>query len=265
MYISGFAMEFQKVFALLALFVAVVPAPAQTAIKDTQAVALLDLVLSNAGSPVSSIRDFRASGSVTSYWAGESVPGKIDVRGIGLQRFRLDITDDVGTQTCVVRNFKGSCSSPYYQLTKIGLANSFTFKGMALPYLRLLAALEDTSVEITYVGLEKVDGKQFHRIRTRRATDVALDPERTIAKVETAEYLIDSSSSQLIGLQDNLHPERDDSANHPRSLYYSDFRSVDGVMVPFRLDEYVFGQHTRTILFSSFSTNVGLTDADFNN
>jgi hypothetical protein len=254
-----------KVLALLALFAVAVPALAQTATKDPQAVTLITEVLTFAGASTPTIRDFQATGNITSLWAGGEMPGEVELRGLSLQGFRLDIIREGKKQSCVIKRYRGFCTDPYYDLIKVGFANSLTFQAMNLPYLRLVAALQDQDMQVTYVGLFEDSKRQLHRIRIQRVTNPDKDPEKLIANADSAEYLVDSTSHQLVGLQDNLHAEGDDTANRPRSLYYSDYRKVDGVLVPFRIDEYVFGQHTQTIQLTSVSLNIGLAESDFNN
>ena len=46
-------------------------------------------------------------------------------------------------------------------------------------------------------------------------------------------------------------------------MYYSDYRSVQGLMVPYQITRYVSGDKMCDISFSSASFNVGLSDDDF--
>jgi hypothetical protein len=62
-----------------------------------------------------------------------------------------------------------------------------------------------------------------------------------IEKLSEFTLLIDKKTGLPAKLQFSAHPEDDANVDIPVEVVYSDYREVDGVIVPFRIEKYMNG------------------------
>src|SRR5258708_10191611 len=81
--------------------------------RDDQAVTVLRNAVSAAGSAelLGAVRDFKGSGKITYYWAGEEVQGDVTVLGRGTTQFRLDASLPEGVRSLTVNGGDGFVSA----------------------------------------------------------------------------------------------------------------------------------------------------------
>jgi hypothetical protein len=73
----------------------------------------------------------------------------------------------------------------------------------------------------------------------------------------TIDFFIDASTFQVVMSQDVL------PKGIPHQIRYSDFRTVNGLLVPFSISEEIAGQQDCLIQLSQVALNTGLADALF--
>jgi len=239
--------------------------PPQTVKRDPQAVAILMQALNAAGgvAALSAIHDFAGSGAITYYWASKEVQGNATIRGRGTGQFRLDTTLPNGVRSVAVNNGTGSVKEVDGTTTPIPYHNAVNFGSVTFPYMYLVAALQDSAISMSYVGLETTDGRQAHHIRMRRvfAPDTELTQIHT--KLTTREFFIDPVTFHLLSTLDMVHPKYKSTEDLPHEMQFSDYRPVSGVLVPFSITEIGWGQRTLTIQLNQITFNTGLHDTDF--
>lgn len=84
-----------------------------------------------------------------------------------------------------------------------------------------------------------------------------------LSRLSTRDYFIDAASFQLLSTVDMVYPQRDPASGHSREIFFSDYRLVNGILVPFSISETVVGQRTWTIQVNQITFNSGLRDTDF--
>ena len=77
------------------------------------------------------------------------------------------------------------------------------------------------------------------------------------------DFLVDATTYQIVAVRDALHPPIDSMRDIEHEIAFSDFRMVNGFLVPFNITEIVTGQMTWTLQLSTISFNTGLTNTDF--
>ena len=256
----------RSAFLLFVTFLISIPVAAQQPPQpDPQAVAILTQCLNAAGGAqaFAAVRDFSASGTITYYWAGKEVQGNVKVRGRGTGQFRLDATLPEGVRSWVVSDGAGSLKEASGNIGRIPYHNAVDFGSLTFPLSHILAALNDPSMSISYLGVVTKSGREFHQIRVRQTFSEGADPGGILTKLNTKDFFIDAASFQVSRTLDMIHPEKDSTQDHPHEMEFSDYRPVNGLFVPFSITEKIGGQRTWTIQLSAISFNPGLTDADF--
>ena len=84
-----------------------------------------------------------------------------------------------------------------------------------------------------------------------------------IQALSTVLYDLDPSSHLPAALHFYTHPDENLLTNIPVDVQFSDYRVVNGVLVPFRIQRYLNGTLQLDITISSATINPGLTDSDF--
>jgi hypothetical protein len=229
------------------------------ATKDAQALAVVSqsLVAAGGSSIVTAITDYTATGDVTYYMdVDRNVQGNVTLRGKGLNQFRLDANLPSGMRSEAIDGWttiKAKDGSVHKLHTQSPLAPA----RLILPYLQLSAALNSRGLSLSYVGLVDVDGQPLHHIQVQRVVPGAPDRYKAISEYLTVNYFVDPSTFQIVMIQD-VAPE-----HRVRQVRYSDFRPVNGLVVPFSISERLGGQDTWIIHLSKITLNSGLQDSDF--
>jgi hypothetical protein len=236
---------------------------------DPQAVAVVNqsLVAMGIGSYVQgipqttagvAIQDSLATGTVF-LWDGTSGTITTKTKGLGLLRTDININ---GNQTTTVSNSGsgyviqgGTKSSLPVWLTKYRRAGH-------VPVFSRMADYAQPTTNITYVGLEAVNGASVHHIRIS-----SIPTDGTPANVESliSEFHVFVDATSLLPVKTlsfDLSPLAIQN-RVPIETYYTNYQSVNGVLVPFHITRYFRGQTQMDIVLTGVQFNVGLPNTDF--
>lgn len=246
--------------------------PTPTVQKDPQALGILAQALTAGGgvSALGMIGDYTASGTVTYYWGGKEVPGSVTVKGRGTGQFLLEASLPQGPYKVVVSNGTGSVTSPNGSHQTLEYGNTVNFGSLTFPLSYLTAAPGSSTTSIVYVGLETVEGAQVHHIRMQQipqaqnsSTSSNNNFMTVAAQLSTRDFYVDPATFQIVSTLDSVHPKDKSQINIRHELKFSNYKQSSGILVPFSIDEFVYGQHTWSIQLSQISFNGGLTDSTF--
>lgn len=233
--------------------------------RDQQGVSILaQTLIASGGLPaIAAVLDFKATGNVTYYWAGEEVTGTTTVTGRGTDQFRIDSAISSGTYTLLVNKGSGELKDIRGRTIPIAFQNAVNKGNLIFPLAEITARFQDTTVGITYVGLTTIDGHQLHQIRTRRILTSDTGHGQLINKLTTRDFFIDPQTFQVVATLDMGHPDDIAQVDFPHQMLFTDYRTINGILVPFSITERVAGQTTWTIQLSQITFNNGLGDTDF--
>lgn len=105
--------------------------------RDPESVALLTQALANSGgvNSVRGLHDFTADGTITYYWAGESVEGSATLKAKGLDQFRLDATLPKGVRSWFVSKGEGGIKEADGTITRVPAHNAIRMGTLTFPLL----------------------------------------------------------------------------------------------------------------------------------
>jgi len=230
--------------------------------REPQAVAILTQALVVAGASAQNAQDFRATGTITYYWAGEEVKGPVTVRSRGGDQFRLDASLPEGTRSWAVSNESGSVKE--MDGTKVSIPSFTALNSSALlrPAARVAAALSDSSFSVSLAEPEQVDGRSAFKVRLRPVIPAKDDPGGHIAHLRTFDVLVDASTFLILRLEDVLQAESIQET-YPRELTFADYQLVEGALVPMSITQRFGGQRTWSLRIETVEATPDLTDKDF--
>jgi hypothetical protein len=236
--------------------------PSSTTV-DPQALNLITASIgAMGGAQGTAVQDFTATGNVTYYWAGKEENGTATVRGKGLNELRFDSVLANGTRSWAVNAGSGSLRDTNGKITPIPFHDAITLGSLIFPFARLQALSTDSSASLSYGGTSSVENQSFEHVGVHKNV-FATDPDGSGNRLMDADLYFDPTTHLLVGIHDQTHPTRSMTVNVPHAIYFSDYRAVSGVMVPFNVSEYVGGQKVWTLQLSDVNFNSGLTDTDF--
>ncbi len=236
----------------------------QTVQRDQQALMILKQALKAAGGVdlLNSIQDFTGNGTITYFW-DDQVNGNVTVRGRGTAQFRIDATLPGGERTVTVNKGVGSVTETDGTVRSIPHPSALKLGSMTFPYMPLLLATQDVSMSITYVGLVDHGGQQAQDIRIQKIYSATEDPQGDRSRLTSRDVFLDPNTSLVIGISDVIDPASGDSQGVRHEVLFSDYRTVNGMAIPFSITETVREQALFTMQLTQISFNSGLTDADF--
>jgi hypothetical protein len=238
------------------------PAP-----KDPQALSILNQALTAAGglTTIKGITDYTATGTITYHWNPDE-QGKVTVRGLGLDQFRVDANLSRGVRSWIISSNETIIKSEngavwqYPPSYPVPSSDAFPYKApifpgsLALPHSQLVTISNGSLFGASYKGIVQVDGRAAHDIQAEISGQAQPD---SMAEYRTIDLFIDTTSLQLIMVQDNI-------PNHiVHQIRYSNYTTVRGVLVPFSIAEQMGGQRLWDMQLTQISFNTGLQDSAF--
>jgi hypothetical protein len=237
--------------------------------QDAQAVSLLNHVLTATGgqAAVNAILDYKAFGTITYPGTQNDVHGSVTVAGLGTSEFRLDATLPTGVRSwaihkgqTTIRADDGTVSLLPPVPSQNPSDNAFPYHtpmfpgSVIFPYGQVVAVLGNPLYRVSYKGISTIDGHSMHDIEVQRILPGEVDPP---SKYDVRDFFIDISTLQVVMTQDMI------PRNVLHQIWYSDYRSEAGLLVPFSISEKMGGQQTWSIQLSNITFNVGLQDSTF--
>jgi hypothetical protein len=256
----------KRIWVVVCLVFFAIPLKAQQGPRrDPQALTILTQAVAVGGGPaaISSVKDFTAQGTMTYYWAGEEVIGSATVRCRGVAEFRLDANLPSGMRSWATSGGSASIKDANGKVSPIPYHNAVNLGALSLPYLKIVTALSDATISITYKGAIQFEGKPAHLIRAQQVFPTKADPTGDLSKLNTFDIVVDASSGLILATVDTAHPEYNSTDGVPHEIRFGDYGPANGVIVPHTITELVGGQKTWTLQLTSINFNSGLTDTDF--
>lgn len=245
----------------------------QSPSPDPKTLLLKSLEAAGGVSIYSSFKDFIAQGTVTGGAAG-SGSGQATVRGAGDDQLRLDFEFNGKATAWAISHGNGQYrESEAGKVNRVASYNATNAGWLTLPYVRIATALTDSGVELKYVGLQTVDGNPVYVVRVIRHLPKTEDPKDMLSALRTADYYLDPSTLRILQMVDSIHPNRAAVgmnsrgqvaiAGTRRQITYSDYRQVNGTLVPYTVSETVGQQLAWTLQLNTITFNSGQSDSDF--
>jgi hypothetical protein len=255
-------MRFRPALLFLSLLCLTIVAAAQDPPRrDPQAITVVQLAATNMGvARLATVEDSLVE--ATASLPGQPAEGTITIKTKGADRMRWDGTKGGETHSEVISRGRPSRS------TRDGWrsgpsSNSRNRRADHMPALLLTHELPRTEVSLTYVGLEEVEGRQAHRVRMARVSNLGNALDEQLTKNSELDLLIDAQTFLVLKVSFIHLSETDWRRGLPMEIYYGDYRSVDGVAVPFYQRREFNGTPISELRITSVRFNIGLPDSDF--
>lgn len=235
------------------------PPPSSTrvpqAVRDPKAVALVRLALLRNGALAQARRDTVASGTIHTFRDDQTQSLLIKTSGTDYLR------NEVGS------GFVFSRAGEHGLLRYGGKNHSMPAQSIAykraehLPSLLLISEIESPQLQCQMIGAENVNGVAASHIRLSVVPSDGSDPHIEDLLSETHVW-IDATGLIVRARVFLFSPDAIENRS-PVDLYYSDYRQIEGFLVPFHIIRDIEGQKDSEMIFDSIDLNTKLSPIDF--
>jgi hypothetical protein len=258
--------EFCRLFGTALLCAAISSiASGQAAVqRDQQALTILSQTLAVGGGQnlVTSIQDLTETGTAT-FNLDSEVRASLTIKARGLQQIRIDADLPEGRRSTVVNASGGLLREADGQLRAINRQGAVDLRNMTFPCLPLIAAMQDSSMTVVYIGLVTRDGAPAYDVRIGKdfASEHGSPRQRGL---HLRDFYIDPKSFLVIAMSDTIRSSSDSQdSGLPHEVLYSNYQSQNGITMPMTVSEKVGGVTDISMELSQVTFNSGLTDSDF--
>lgn len=231
--------------------------------RDPQAITLLQKTLAAMGGlGAAQIQDTVTEANIS--WPGKpAAPGSSTViKTKGPDRIRIE-NHSAGAIQTVIHNQGRNLRSVGGSWKQAPSANSMHKRPEHLPALMLAYELERHGLSADYIGLETIGTQSAHHIRLARVSAMGNDLDAQMTKNSRLDVFIDSQSFLVLKISYVHLSEIDWRVGWPMEIYYSDYREVGGMLVPFNQRAVFNGNPMFILTVVSVAFNQGNPDSDF--
>ncbi len=224
--------------------------------RDPQAIALLSRCTATMGT-FGRADTLLATGRL-SYADGKSEPETIVIMSIGPDRVRREATKSSGRQVSIMNGMRGRINHgglvdrlPYWQLKYA--------RPEYIPAALCSYDLTRPLMSVVYVGLETVGHIQlFVPVQNQEKNLGRFEP-----LISDFHLYLDAQTFTVVKTKTLAFSPNAIENHSDWETYYTEYRAVDRVLMPFRISNLLGGQKLWDIVFTSVQTNVPLAASNF--
>jgi len=233
--------------------------------RDVQAISLLQQCLATmGGAEALLLQDSVAIGEAQTFLPdGTTVTLPIVKKSKGTKMVRTELQRPEGTRIRVVNGGVGGIRNSDGTIRKQFSNNTAAERVEHIPVLSILSEWQSSSIEIRYIGADIVNGSAVQVVAISFIP--TSDPQWISFYRSTTQKLfyIDQGTNLVSKIQYQNFAEKDSNVSEKVEVFFSDYRSVSGVLIPFKQASYADGRPRSTLIFNSMSFNNGLLDTEF--
>ncbi len=258
----AFALLALRLFAFTVCAFAAKQYPLQV---DPQALAVAQAAFQTMGGAtgIQSYQDSLASGTATVSTGGLPTSYPIVLKSKGLRATRVELQLSKGSNIRVLNQGQGAILRPDGSVKSLAWNNTFYEHVDHVPLLSLFSEYANGDVNVIYKGTSQLSAQGEDVIEIDYVP--SLDPFQggLYASMSKTIFFVNQTTHLIDKIQDTPFAEKSDRDTFIEELYLSDYRSINGIMVPFRQTVFIDGQLDTDIKLDSITFNVGLPDSDF--
>jgi hypothetical protein len=227
----------------------------RTVQRDGAAVAVLDEAFASRKAAAALIRNSVAEGQIR---LANGQNGTIRITTQGPHRLRYEIALRDRRLTSVIKDGTGfRLIGPNKKDFPLWITAYASIEH--IPMLSRILDYQNQDIRIVDLGLQTFAGRQCHQVR------LSVQPEdekiaRTEDLISELHVFIDAQTKQVVGTRGFIFSPEAIENRSPVDRVFSDYRLIDGVLIPFRIEQYVSGKPDQVLTWTSVQLNVGIAD-----
>ena len=197
-------------------------------------------------------------GQVLAYGQSQALP--IVIESLGAQGYREEVSTPEGPAVAVVAGGKGESMRQQKKRTEPLHATQYHRAAhipaaMCMPDPAMAYSLEKDAV---------VNGRAAYHVKLAAAAQGKDEQEDRVDQI-LSEYHLYVDKQTGVALKSSFFAFSPDAIENRSTVetYYSEYRNVNGVLMPFHLETYLAGTKIRDLVFTSIRADITLTSRDF--
>jgi hypothetical protein len=209
----------------------------------------------------SSVSDVTLNAEVVSTYGAETENGTGTFRASGQWQSRVDI--NVGSETRLdTRNMaSGAWQKNGAAVKTYASHNCMTDAAWFFPALSSLSQAANPSYAFKYIGEEEHASVNTQHIRVSQV--FPQDQSGMLAQLSEMDFYLDAASNLPVAIVFQTHADGDLHVNMVTEVRFADYRTVNGVRVPYSFQKMLNGGTILTATVTSAELNSGLTTSLF--
>jgi hypothetical protein len=233
--------------------------PPATPQRDPQAVSAAQRAIALMGG--SAPADSTMSGTVNITAGSATQQGTIQILTLGQDQTSEQVTTaDSDKKLIYSRTQSAERNAGVLKIQPLELTATSQSTVFPLPLLANILGNQDFALR--YVGLETIDGTNYHHIQTWN-TFSSNPEEYSLAEFTVRNFWFDAGSGLPWKTSFNVRAAHGDVPSLAVSVVYSDYEKVSGVLYPFHIEKSLNSTPWMSIDIETVQINTGLTDANF--
>jgi hypothetical protein len=214
------------------------------------------------------VSDVTLTGTGTRTAGSDVESGNFTLKALGQYQSRLDLVVSGGTRTDVF-NLSNTTPQGFWSGTdgvvhQMASHNCMAGEVWFFPALSMLSQLSNPNTVISYIGPETRDGIAVQHIQfVHQNSALSASSNQMLGQLSTTDIYLDASSYLPLAISFNTHPDNSLNINIPVEVDFSNYQTVQGAQVPFRIQKFVNGSLFLDLTVQSAQVNSGLTSATF--
>ncbi|PYU00231.1 MAG: hypothetical protein DMG38_09030 [Acidobacteria bacterium] len=266
-------MRFPRTYVtiFLALLLGVSMRGQQAAASTTQSAPQALSLLQNSLSALTggqSVTDVTLSGTSRRIAGSEDETGTVTFEALsaGAARFDFSYPSGLRSEIRAVSNTgpSGAWSGSDGTMHPISLHNVMNNAGI-FPAFSLAGFASGQNIVVTFIGQETKNGHSvYHVSGSQQFPDSAPSAAALTQHLTQMEIFLDVSTLLPVAFDFSAHPDNDGALDIPAELLFSDYRTVSGIKIPFRVQKFLNNGLVLDLNFQNALVNSGLSGSSFN-
>src|SRR5215469_7198996 len=235
----------------------------QSISKDQRALRILSASLAamNGGQAAFPHQDSVALGTIS--FSNESV-GNVPVafKYLGSDMVRIEVSLPAGTRLMIQNGNQGFLQAPDGQVRTLQSYNLLAQRISHVPQSSFVSHYNTNSMEVLYFGQSVVQNRPADVISLCFKHLANFSPVMACKFTKTL-VSVDIATALITKIEFSNFAENNSDASQCIEIFFSDYRNVGGVMIPFQRATYIDGQPDSATIFTSVVFDVGLQASDF--
>jgi hypothetical protein len=230
--------------------------------RDPQALASLTQMITATNWGAVQTQDVVATGMVTRDHGDYQDTVGIRLESSGPRLYRSDVQDPTGTVTTIL-NGDGAAVTTASSAQLLPSYVAIAMRPIAFPFFGGFLSFLDNSYTVKYDGVETIAGQAAYRIEFV-APPGGSDPISQLrSKVSQLTVWISVASAYPVQVTYRRISNNNPNASRQITQTFSDYRTVEGILVPFHQEEYASGHMILSLQLSTVNLNTGVPSADY--
>ncbi len=213
------------------------------------------------------LSDVTLSGSARRIAGSDDETGNATYKALSSGAARFDFSYPSGARSEVRTATSNGCVGIWYGpdgLSHPIASHNLVNKSDIFPAFTLGGFNSTQNFVITLIGQETKSGRSvYHLSASQQFSQMNGAAAGVMQHLTQTDIFLDVSTFLPVAADFNIHPDTDIGLDIPIELVFSDYRPVNGVQIPFRVQKYLNNSLILDLQFQSASLNTGLPSSLF--